>query len=65
MIPPPPTRTVKIQPNPTFQDEKEMLEWLQNNIPGAKVIRTWKVEKLACEVLAPEPKAKIPTKKIK
>ena len=57
-IPPAPFNMVKIQPNPTFQDEAEMSDWVAKNIPGAKIIRTWKVEKLACEVLAPEPKSK-------
>ena len=54
---PVPAGMVKIQPNPTFQDEKEMLEWLAANIPGSKVIKTWTVTRLACEVLAPECKA--------
>ncbi len=45
-----------IQPNKYFEDEKEMTEWLSVNMPQGKVIKTWKVEMLACEVVMPRKK---------
>ena len=54
---------VRIQPNAVFQDEAEMRDWLKNNIPSAVILKTWRVEMLACEVSCPEPKAPILEKK--
>ena len=48
----------QIQPNPTFEDGAEMKEWLKVNIPGAVIIKIWKVQRLACLVDCPMPKGK-------
>ena len=45
-----------VQPNFTFADETEMQQWLAVNMPGAQVVRTWKVERISCEVI---PRARI------
>lgn len=60
-MPPPPRPIPKgyivIQPNAYFESEAEMQEWLANNITGATIRCVWKVEMLACTVLAPVAKA--------
>lgn len=43
-------RLIIMQPNPTWEDNNEMMEWLRVNIPEAKLVKTWTVTRLACEV---------------
>lgn len=54
IMPPPPKRKsdgkVEFQPNPVFCNEKDMMDWIQDNTPGAEVVRVWKVEMIACVV---------------
>jgi hypothetical protein len=40
-----------VQPNQLFIDEAEMERWLAVHLPGATVVRTWKVERICCEVM--------------
>lgn len=48
--PKPDGRVIRFQPNPTFHDRPEMEEWVRQNIPDGKIVRTWEVTMLACEV---------------
>jgi hypothetical protein len=45
-----PTVETIFQPNQVFADEAEMHQWLQVNVPGAVVLKTWKVERICCQV---------------
>lgn len=52
--PPPPPKSpegiIRFQPNPVFTDRAEMDDWVKNNVPDGKIVKTWKVTMLACEV---------------
>ena len=49
-IPPRPMGKVVFQPNALFENEDEMRRWIAINSPGATIVKTWKVEMLACTI---------------
>ena len=42
-----------MSPNVSFDSQADMEKWLQINIPGAQLIRTYEVKMLRCEVTCP------------
>ena len=61
-LPPKRSDEVEFQANPIFSDKTEMEEWVKKNIPGAVIIRSWVVERLACVVrVAAVPKGSLIT----
>lgn len=62
MIPPPPKRTVPPPPKPRggiirinrlFDDAKEMEAYVNTNHPDGRIVKTWAVTQLGCEVELP------------
>ena len=49
-----PKRQLTINPNMSFDSIADMEHWLQTNIPGAQIVRTYEVKMLRCEVAAPK-----------
>lgn len=49
---------VRFQVNMSFENEEHMRDYLQSNIPNAKVISTWKVTLIRCQVEVPQIKQK-------
>jgi hypothetical protein len=50
-----PAGFIKLQPNRLFDNEAEILA----TYPDAKIIKTWKTNQIACEILIPEPKSHV------
>lgn len=49
----------RFQPNRQWDSTDEMSFWIKNNLPeGTKVIESWKVQVLRCQVEVPNPKRK-------
>jgi hypothetical protein len=53
---PPPRKSEAMQLNRLFDCELEMRSHIDNAYPGARIVRFWKVEQLACEITWQKPK---------
>jgi len=60
-LPPKRENSIRFQVNPIFADEAEMNEWVNKNIPGAKIVKTWTVTRIACEVESKIPRGSLIT----